>query len=469
MDFQTTVDSIGAASCVMSVEKTENGGYGKVRIVTGNRTYLDTIEKPMDGLEMLTKKFIPNSEYTNYLTRDMNFEDSCFQAAVNKKCLHAYVHPDRYDVWFDLSFIPLCPDEGNLCYCLYIMEVNFKPDAKRLSTISSDIASAVLETCIKLQNPENFKETMKDVCSDIRELCDSEHCCILLMDTVNRQCSVLCEALSSDTKLVSMLNFVDDSFYDIAESWKGTISGSNCIIAKNDHDWEIVKERNPVWFKSISSAGGKTIVLFPLEFKGELLGYIWAINFDSEKAGSIKETLELTSFILASELYSYKSVERLHFLGSRDMLTGVMNRNEMNNYVDRLAEKDIPRSVGVVFADLNGLKAVNDSGGHVEGDRLLKDAASAMREVFDPLFIFRAGGDEFVAIMTNTTEDEISIKAEKLREESKKYKDLVFAIGCAYEDDPADVRKALRIADERMYEDKKHYYELHPKKGRKDT
>ena len=415
MNFQSIVDSIPTAACVISVEKLDGDNNGKIHIVTGNRPYLDTIEHPAENLAMLTRKFVPNSDYTDYLTRDMNFEDASYNAAVKKKCLHSYAHPARFDVWFNMSFIPLFPDDGNICYCMYIMEINFKPDAKRMSTISADIASSVLETCIKLRSPDDFKETMQSICVDIRDLCDSEHCCILLMDNEKRSCSVLCEAFSQDTKLLPMENYVDDAFYDIADSWKDTIAGSNCLIVKNQHDMDIVKERNPVWHSSITAAGGKTIVLFPLEFKGELLGYIWAINFSDDKAETIKETFELTTFILASELYSYRMMEKLHILSSTDMLTGVMNRNEMNNYVDALAKRPSNESVGVVFADLNGLKAVNDGEGHVAGDTLLKNAANAMREVFAVHEIFRAGGDEFVVILTNVTGEELNEKAEKLR------------------------------------------------------
>lgn len=466
MNFQSIVDSIPTAACVISVEKLDGDNYGKIRIVTGNRPYLDTIEHPAENLAMLTRKFVPNSDYTDYLTRDMNFEDASYNAAVKKKCLHSYAHPARFDVWFNMSFIPLFPDDGNICYCMYIMEINFKPDAKRMSTISADIASSVLETCIKLRSPDDFKETMQSICVDIRDLCDSEHCCILLMDNEKRSCSVLCEAFSQDTKLLPMEKYVDDAFYDIADSWKDTIAGSNCLIVKNQHDMDIVKERNPVWHSSITAAGGKTIVLFPLEFKGELLGYIWAINFSDDKAETIKETFELTTFILASELYSYRMMEKLHILSSTDMLTGVMNRNEMNNYVDALAKRPSNESVGVVFADLNGLKAVNDGEGHVAGDTLLKNAANALREVFAVHEIFRAGGDEFVVILTNVTGEELNEKAEKLRKVTEKYDNLVFAIGTAYENDVKDLRLALHNADERMYADKKHYYELHPEKKR---
>jgi len=466
MDFQTVVDGISTSACVVSVERKENGSYGSLRIVTGNRQYIDSIEHPMGGVEMLTKKFIPNSVYTNYLTRDLNFEDSCYQAAVQKKCLHAYAHPARFDVWFNMSFIPLCPDDGDICYCLYIMEINFKPDAKRMSTISADIATAVLETCIKLRSPDDFRKTIKEVCADVRQLCDSEHCCILMMDTAKRRCSVLCESFSDDTDLKPMENYVDDSFYDIAESWLDTIAGSNCLIAKNEHDWEAVRERNPMWYDSITSAGGKTIVLFPLEFKGELLGYIWAINFSDEKADTIKETLELTTFILASELYSYRMIEKLHVLSSRDMLTGVMNRNEMNNYVDELVAGKHSGSVGVLFADLNGLKVVNDTEGHTSGDNLLRNAAYALKDVFNLHEIYRAGGDEFVVIMTDLTEDELAVRTELLKKAADKYEGLVFAVGTAYEAETVNVRSALHIADERMYADKKRYYELHPEKKR---
>ena len=465
MDFQSIVDSIPTAACVLSVEKLENGNYGTIRIVTGNRPYLDSIERPAENLKMLTQKFVPNSDYTNYLNRDLNFEDSSYSAAVLKKCIHAYAHPARFDVWFNMSFLPLCPDDGNICYCMYIMEINFKPDAKRMSNISSDIATAVLETCIKLRSVDNFKETMNSICNDIRDLCDAEHCCILMMDTEKRQCSVLCEALSKDTKLVSMNKYLDN-FYDIAETWEDTIAGSNCLIVKNEHDMEVVRERNPVWHDSITSAGGKSIVLFPLEFKGELLGYIWALNFCADVADTIKETLELTSFILASELYSYRMMDKLHILSSTDMLTGVMNRNEMNNYIDALSEKEIDKSVGVMFADLNGLKSVNDDIGHEAGDALLKNAADALREVFPVHEIFRAGGDEFVVIITDVTEAELDEKVEKLRQVTKRYDDLVFAVGAAYESNVKNVRFALQSADKRMYEDKKRYYELHPEKKR---
>lgn len=478
MDFQKVVDGIGAMACVVSVENLGNGRAGKYRIVAGNQAYIDSIEKPAPGTEMLSDKFIPNQEYTVYLSRDLNFEDFCYRSAVNKKCLHSYVHPDRFDLWFNMTFLPLEPNEGNLCHCLYIMEINFEPQAKRLSNISGDMASAVLETCIKLRGTRDFGKTMKDVIKDIRDLCDAEHCCVLTMNDISRTCAVLGEAFSDNTNLRSMNDYLDDKFYSIAESWEATIAGSNCLIVKNEQDMEVVKERNPIWHASLTSAGANSIVLFPLKSRDHLLGYIWAINFNADNAVKIKETLELTTFILGSELGSYLLLDRLKVLSSKDMLTGVLNRNEMNNYVDSLSagagvlpsgEPD-PKpgdSIGVIFADLNGLKGVNDNEGHVAGDKLLKDAAAALREVFSESEIFRAGGDEFSIIVSGITEDELAQKIQAVRDASKHYDRVSFALGGSVQKEKKNVRAALRKADENMYSDKKLYYDSHPEKNRR--
>ena len=463
MDFQKTVDSMTAMACIVSVEKLPEGKRGKFRIVTGNKAYISSIENPAPGTEMLTDKFVPNSEYTNYLTRDLNFEDYCYGAAVEKKCLHSYAHPDRMNVWFNMMFIPLEPDEGNLCYCMYLMEINFEASSERLSSISTQTASSVLDICIKLRGTTDFKKTMQDVIKGIRELCDAEHCCILVLDELERTCQVLGESFKEGSTLLPMENYLDDDFYDLAESWTGTIAGSNCLIIKNEEDMEILKERNPKWHQSLSEARVRNIVLFPLKSRDQLLGYIWSINYDEKLALKIKETLEVATFILGSELGNHLLLDRLLLIGSKDMLTGVMNRNEMNNYVDSLSRGeggDV--SVGVIFADLNGLKAINDLEGHNSGDRLLKNAANALRSVFAEKDIFRAGGDEFAIIVTGLTGEELEKKIGEIREACTRFENLSFAIGGSVEDNGRNVRLALRHADENMYEDKRKFYEKHP-------
>ena len=471
MDYQTIVDGFSSMACIVSVEKNVEGAQRKFRIVAGNKAYIDSIEHPAPMVKMLTNKFTPNAEYTNYLTRDLNFENYCYQAAVDNKCLHSYAHPDRMDVWFNMSFLPLQSDDENLAYCIYIMELDFSASSKRMSGISEDIAASVLETCIQLRGTNNFKATMKDIITDIRELCDAEHCCILLMDEQNRKCSVLGEAFSKGSKLLPMEHYLNDElypdFYDVVDSWPATIAGSNCLIAKDDQDMLFVKEKNPVWYKSLTQAGAYNVVLFPLKSRNQLLGYMWALNYDSSRSSKIKETLEVTTFILGSELGNYLLLDRLRILSSKDLLTGVMNRNEMNNYVETLSRGEIQgkASVAVLFADMNGLKEINDSEGHNAGDSLLKNAAIVLKKVFDETEIFRAGGDEFAIIALNITEEELNARIEKIRAASEEYENLSFALGGCIEKESRNIRMALRLADERMYKDKQFFYENNPDKS----
>ena len=468
MDFQNYVNGFGAMTCVVSVEKLSGGGYGKIRIVTGNQAYLDSIENPAPGTELLTTKFVPNSEYTDYLTRDLNFEDYCYRAAVEKKCLHSYAHPERIDVWFNMTFLPVAHEDGNLCYCTYTMEINFEPSAERMSNVSGELASAVLETSLKLSGAKDFPKAMGEVIKDVRALCEAEYCFILLMNTAQRSCKVLCLDAAEGSWLPPMEYLENDAFYAIAASWEDTIAGSNCLIIKNEQDREVVRERNPRWYDSLLESSIRTIVLFPLKNQKELLGYIWATNFDPEQAGRIKETLELTTFVLGSEIANYLLLRQLQILSSRDQLTGLYNRNHMNERVAALNEgAESGRRIGVVFADLNGLKTVNDSEGHDAGDALLRAAACALREVFAEEEIFRVGGDEFTMILSGADASLLAEKADALRAAERNYHRVSFAIGTCAVADGRQIDEALRLADERMYEDKRSYYEAHPELWRR--
>ena len=89
-----------------------------------------------------------------------------------------------------------------------------------------------------------------------------------------------------------------------------------------------------------------------------------------------------------------EDLDRLAFLAFRDSLTGLYNRNAFEQ--ERRATSP---GTFVVYMDVNGLKAVNDSRGHAAGDLYLQKAAAALSRTFrraDDL-VFRISGDEFIA------------------------------------------------------------------------
>lgn len=463
MDLQKFVDGFKPMTCIFSVEKKGNT-YGKIRIVTANHAYVDSLEKmePMNpGTQV--NQFVPNCEYQRYYPKDLRFEESCYRCAILKQPIHTYVHPNGFDVWFNIIMLPLQSDREDVCYCTYTQEITQEVNIAKMTQRSYETASAVLDTCIKLRGTTEFDNIIQEVISDIRMICKARHCCLLQVDFSERKCKVWANAYSETEKRKSMKHWEDEEHFELANSWMDLIRRDNYVMAKNVQDMEEIKKKNPTWYDSLIKAGVTSIILFPLKARGELMGYIWATNFEVSDALHIKETLELTTFFLASEIESYQMFDRLRILSTMDMLTGVFNRNEMNNRVDSLSEgAGNGKPIGIVFADLNGLKKVNDREGHLAGDLLLKNAALLLRNIFTGNEIYRAGGDEFMVLVEDATPKLLERQTEQIKKQSVDYNNVSFSVGFCYEEDGRNIRRALKMADQRMYEDKKRYYETYP-------
>ena len=468
MDWRAFADHFDTMTCVLSVEKKPDGTCGTVRIVTGNRKYLDSLELAGGSVDVGSEKkveFVPNSEYTRYIPKDLNFEDVCFRAAVLKQPVHNCVHMPRYPFDIMAYLMPLESGEENIGFCTYTQILIPKKDSNLGSlNISQETAMDIISTCIKLRDDKPFQEIIQEVLEDIRGICDAEFCCILLMDENRRQISVLGEAMVPGSDLPRMERYMDDDFYALAETWLDTLSGSFCLIVSNEQEMELIRERNPAWYESLTHAGVKGLVLFPLLSRGRLLGYIYAANFPAEKAGHIRDTLELTTFFVASEIANNLFIEQLRLLGKTDVLTGVMNRNAMN---DRIAElcadpAKLSGGMGVVFADMNGLKYTNDHLGHNAGDQLLKNAAMILQSTFTGAEIFRAGGDEFLILTRDTSEAELQKKIAEIKKKAELFEHVSFAAGSCLLQPGMDLRDALSEADAQMYRDKGNFYRKYP-------
>lgn len=81
--------------------------------------------------------------------------------------------------------------------------------------------------------------------------------------------------------------------------------------------------------------------------------------------------------------------------------------------------------------------------------------------------IYRAGGDEFLIIMTGTDRDDFYSDFEKLKALSRVPGQPAFALGAHYDDDRKDIVKIMNIADQNMYMDKTDYYEANPHMDRR--
>lgn len=98
--------------------------------------------------------------------------------------------------------------------------------------------------------------------------------------------------------------------------------------------------------------------------------------------------------------------ERVRYLAHHDALTGLVNRTMFLEHLHRglaHARRNL-KMVGVMFLDLDGFKAVNDTQGHAAGDFILQEAACRLRHsVREDDVVARFGGDEFVILFEGIT------------------------------------------------------------------
>ncbi len=168
-----------------------------------------------------------------------------------------------------------------------------------------------------------------------------------------------------------------------------------------------------------------------------------------------------------SDISAYKEYERkLEHLAQHDSLTQLPNRTTFEGVCKNAIEraKRLNSQIALLFIDLDGFKAVNDTYGHVAGDRLLQTVGVRVRTCLrEDDAIARVGGDEFTVLLENvpSRESAVVVARKLLRVLSEKapcgeHEISVFAsIGISFfPDDATDVESLLTTADTAMYEAK---------------
>lgn len=448
MDFQSFVNIFAMPCAVLSVQKISSRRYGEIRIVCSNDMYKSVMGVARCHDDML---------YSDLIPKDVKFEDFCYRSAVLKKKLHCYVNMKNLGQWVDQTLIPIQIEEDDLCYCAFFFEFTRKAEPERMAQVNMDTASFVIKNCITLRGSKDFIASMTSVMSDLQQKAGAFCAAVILLDHDNRSYEVLCEKF--DNKYSRVADFSQLLTYDIAATWERTIGRSNGIIIKDEHDMESVAQRNPQWTYSLKNADIESVILYPLTHEKQVFGYMFLTNFDTEKTPELKELVELTAFFLSAEITNYTLMEKLKHLRNIDILTGVKNRNAMNQRVDLFVrgEEEIPFPYGVIFVYVIGLKQANDENGHDTGDAMLKKAARLLKEFFWNDEIYRSGGDEFVIIVPACQEEELSGRVRRLKEKSGGDSETCLAVGYHWNEEGKKLRRSMQMANKAMLADKERF------------
>lgn len=175
------------------------------------------------------------------------------------------------------------------------------------------------------------------------------------------------------------------------------------------------------------------------------------LNDNNEVSGIIGLLLDITD--------RKKIEKKLKYLSYTDILTKVYNRTCFEEKAKKIfKEENLP--MGIIMGDTNGLKIVNDTLGHEEGDELLKLTTKVLKDVCKGNeLIFRIGGDEFAIIIPKAKENECETLIKNIIDSCNNYKhDLIkISIALGYSvtyDLDKSIYDTLKEAEDMVYRKK---------------
>lgn len=242
-----------------------------------------------------------------------------------------------------------------------------------------------------------------------------------------------------------------------------------CIIShKIEYDQEQKNKENFKIFKNIGNFNYQSTITSPIIIENELFGII---NFDSYMENAFKKEdiilIEYFSSQVGAVIKNHNQIEKAIYRARYDSLTGIHNREFFEEIINISIKQGLRQNTGfiLVIMDLNDFKVVNDTQGHLTGDRLLKYFVEVILKFKRDSDLFaRWGGDEFVAAYYNSSRIDIKEHMSKVRnyfsnhlftDGSFKY-EITFSYGIAsFPDEASDLINLTKVADMKMYENKK--------------
>lgn len=220
---------------------------------------------------------------------------------------------------------------------------------------------------------------------------------------------------------------------------------------------EEIRTRYPTVYAILKPQQVRCLTAGPIMIEDRVVGFIGVDNPDPEMLHLIASLFKVIGYFIVSLLKRRDLLRRLNAMSFQDTLTGAFNRNAL---FDRYAAPWEGSSLAVVFCDITGLKQTNDTMGHAAGDQLIRHCCKLIGDALQTANLFRAGGDEFVAVFENISREEFLQRVQRLQRSIQEDK-FHIAAGYAWSDrHPLQLEDLISQADRVMYQDKRSYYAL---------
>lgn len=438
---------VPAAYAVFQVIPNEGGsGAMDARYVYVNQRYCTIAGRA-------SKDLLGHRFYEVYPQGNPLWMDCCHRAVMEQTEIRSRMYEEGISHWLDFVVKPL-EHPGWVAFVFIIADREREEShAMRRGMMTDDVILRIFRI---LNGEEGYEASMDHALEALGEVIHPDRLYVLETDgkTVSNTFEWCAPGIEPE---IQTLQNKDYQLY--MGGWSQFLESSTCVLIE---DIKLLREDDPVDYENLKRQNIQRLIAAPFYQQGQIMGFLGADNYEVNDLINTREVLETISYFLSFKIRNHKLVEQLEHMSRYDALTGVHNRNALQETLHSLARQDRP--LGVIYADVNGLKATNDQQGHRAGDELIRRAAGVLVRNFSREQVFREGGDEFLVLARNLGKREFSRRVEQIRRELAEDPEPILAVGSLWLEDSARIRQAIRQADREMYQDKAAYYALHERR-----
>lgn len=386
-----------------------------------------------------------------------NLQDKLKQSLVEQSCKKQSLTEYPSKVSYEEIIMHLLNENGQS------MTLNEFPLFRVLST-----SKALHKQIIGIKDPDNdnVRWTMGDHEPEYDESGQLSQVIVTLVDITDRKNSEIA-LKESENRLNAFLMVMPDMFF--------ILNRNGDIIDNYLENTAVPSHRqNDFLGKNIKDFVEEHAIEKAFEDIGKLFqtGEIQTFEFSSQRSGQdafLEARLALCGddkvlAVVRDITQRKKSEVRFYNMSIHDAPTGLYNRNYFEHTLDEYRNQAIT-GVGIVICDIDGLKLVNDTLGHAEGDNYLKTVAKILGDCFgQDNVVARIGGDEFAVLIKHTTTEELSVielEIDKLLtviNAEERILPVSMSLGYAVGNgDQNNLRELMKIADNLMYREKLHH------------
>lgn len=201
----------------------------------------------------------------------------------------------------------------------------------------------------------------------------------------------------------------------------------------------------------------------PIALQGEIKGFLVLENpaLPSVDSSFLESIVYFTVNIIANKTLT----EKFKYMSYHDELTGLLNRNAYMKRLESLKKQEL-KTAGVLVININGLKELNESYGHLKGDEAVREHARTFARFFTEDHVFRLSGDEFVVVWPECMKSAFEARTAEMEAAIDELDFYGASVGLVWSDDEPDIQELVSKADELMLAAKQQYYDQRHHKSR---